>query len=139
MKESIKRSKESIKRSKKSIKRLKKSNYIEKVDKIWIFNINWSLLISVQLKSIDFDLFNIIQACFKKICRYKLKYHFNFRSKKLIQSQFDHDISPFGDLDWLHRLRLETMCFYLLIANSRFLSQNCSCNRLKFEFVYCFY
>ena len=88
---SIKRSKKLIKRSKKSIKRSKKSIYIEKVNIIWLFYISRSFSISFWLKSIKFDLFNIIVTCFNQFCGDELKSSFKFGLKKLIKSQFDHD------------------------------------------------
>ena len=90
---SIKRSKESVNGSKLLIKRLKKSIYFD------FFYCLWSILISFQLKSINFNLLNIIRTCFNRFRRSKLKSGFKFGSKKSIKSWFDHGISWLVDLD----------------------------------------
>ena len=71
-----------------------------------IFDINRSLWISFRLKSIDFNLFDIIRTCFNQFLCDEIKSGFKCGSKKSIKSRFNHDIFQFGDLDGLHRLSL---------------------------------
>ena len=88
------------------LKDWKYQNLSEKLIYFDFFDINWSLSISFQLKSFDIDLFDIIQTHFNQFPRTELKPGFKFELKKSIKRQFDHYVSWFGDLDWLHCLSL---------------------------------
>ena len=113
----IKRSKKSIKKSKLLIKRSKLLIYIKKSIYFDFFGPFQFISISYQLKSIDFDLYDIIQTHFDQFCHDELKSGFKFGWKMLIKRQFDHNISGFGDLDRLHRLSL----FKTLVVKNFFL------------------
>ena len=74
-----------------------------------IFDYFGSILISYRLKLIGFELFDINWTRFNQFRHDNLTSGFKFGSKMLIRRRFDHDMSRFGDLDWLDHLSLSLM------------------------------
>ena len=77
-------------------------------------------LISFRLKSIDFELFNLFLSSWNQFRHNNSNSGDKFRSKKLIKSRFDHDISQFGDLDWLHCLSIWRRHIIFLNTNLKY-------------------
>ena len=102
-----------------------------------IFDNFWSISISFWFKLIDFKLFDIIGTCFNPFRRDNLTSGLEFGSKMLIKRWLDHDITRFGDLDWLDRLDLVQLnwrkCYISQLPES--VIWVCACVRPKFIFT----